>query len=564
MRLLSSLGVLVVGTLAAAACGDDPKSPGHPSAGGSAGSAGKGGSAGRGGNGGSAGRNGTGGRGGAAGTDTTDGGEGGATGGTGGANGGKGGNAGRGGSGGTGQAGSDAGAGGEAGGGMPFHGVYVGPSGDDNAPATRGNPVATLTQAAKLAKSGDTIVLLEGRYAESGAATTVVIPNNVDVQAETDGMVTLAATGGTLLDFSGSSNVRGLIFDGFETAMRAQAASGTVSVTKSSFVNCANTGQKALKVAGGATLSLSDTAAHDWGTCPNLAEAKGTGNLNITGGVIHFMNQTAGTVFASDEQGAINLDTLTATDGDRPLLLSAGSSVVSVTASTLSTLGSTIATLNGAASLHVDQTDVSIDPAAPFIYGCIQSNINGMGAISLTDSFVHGCSEAINGVPPATLTVTNTEIYDMSFDGLEFSTGDGGTVTITDSYIHDTTTFGARFFGGGGGTNIVDLTVRGTTIANVTESLRLQGAMGSTYDLGTLAEPGGNTFSATTTALAVLTQAGSFVSAVGNTWVPLQQGADDTGHYTAVGTGAVVEVTTGNGRNYNVPYGATLRLAENP
>jgi hypothetical protein len=116
--------------------------------------------------------------------------------------------------------------------------------------------------------------------------------------------------------------------------------------------------------------------------------------------------------------------------------------------------------------------------------------------------------------------------------------------------------------------------------------LRLAGAPSSVWDLGTLAEPGGNTFLATTSSLQLYTPqlggATSFVSAVGNTWTAGQQGADGAGHY-APSVGKVNDVVGGytsadnngpavppstQGRNYTIgagpTYGATLRLAEVP
>jgi hypothetical protein len=92
----------------------------------------------------------------------------------------------------------------------------------------------------------------------------------------------------------------------------------------------------------------------------------------------------------------------------------------------------------------------------------------------------------------------------------------------------------------------------------------LAGDAGSSWDLGTLADPGGNTFVATTTSLLVSNANVPTVSAVGNTWAPSVQDADSDGHYAAVGAGGVLEVTSGSGQNYDDTIGITLRLAENP
>ncbi len=545
MRLVSCFWVSLVAVGVALGCGDDEgaKTPAAGGLGGTTGgAAGKGGGtrgtmAGEGGMGesaagGEAGSGVTGGRGGSGGT-----------------------------TGGTGVAAGEAGQGGEAGGGAPFHGVYVGTNGSDQGKSTRDDPYASLAKAASVATSGDTIVLLDGNYAEAGP---VSLADGVDLVAEHAGQAKLSGSGETLLEAKGSSNIGGLRFDGYATVVLAEGKSGTVRVSDSSFDNCANAGASALEVGGQAKVELSTDTSNDWGTCPSLGHAYADGALNVSGGVMHFTSPVGTTAFTVDDQAALALSDLTAADGNRPLLLLNDASVASLVGCTVVTLGDSVATINGAPSLSIIDSDLSIDPSATIAYACIQSNANAAGVISISDSFLHGCSTGINGSPPAQIDIVGTEIYDMSFDGLEFSSGDGGVINIIDSNFHDTNTFGARFFGGGGGANLVVLTVRGTTFENATESLRLAAADGSTFDLGTLADPGNNTFGATTTGVAVLTSDATFISAVGNNWAPNQQGADDSGHYAAVGQGAVLEVTSGNGANYNVGYGATLRLAENP
>jgi len=107
------------------------------------------------------------------------------------------------------------------------------------------------------------------------------------------------------------------------------------------------------------------------------------------------------------------------------------------------------------------------------------------------------------------------------------------------------------------------VTVRGTVLGNVPTGFELGGASGSSWDFGTLSQPGSNTLTASTTALALQLDSGATVSAVGNTWTPDEQGADGAGTYAAAVPGAALEVTSGSGRNYDDPNGTTLRLAEN-
>jgi hypothetical protein len=99
--------------------------------------------------------------------------------------------------------------------------------------------------------------------------------------------------------------------------------------------------------------------------------------------------------------------------------------------------------------------------------------------------------------------------------------------------------------------------------------LTLAGDASSTFDLGTAADPGGNTItgnttSASTTGIDVKVNAAVTVMAVGNTFAPSTQGADTLGHYLlgVFPCGVTTcDVTTGAGVNYRVTTGK-LRLAE--
>lgn len=106
-------------------------------------------------------------------------------------------------------------------------------------------------------------------------------------------------------------------------------------------------------------------------------------------------------------------------------------------------------------------------------------------------------------------------------------------------------------------------------IDNGHSGVYVTGAAGSSLDLGTLAGPGGNALSGNNTT-STSGEAGvhidlpsTLVPAVGNTWTPNEQGADAEGEYSATGAGAVLEFTSGMGRNYTVTSG-TLRVAQNP
>jgi hypothetical protein len=71
--------------------------------------------------------------------------------------------------------------------------------------------------------------------------------------------------------------------------------------------------------------------------------------------------------------------------------------------------------------------------------------------------------------------------------------------------------------------------------------------MGSIADLGTAANPGGNTFQGNS-GVGVLAESGVLANAIGNTWNPNTQGADANGRYPVVATipGPVAAPDNGN------------------
>jgi hypothetical protein len=136
--------------------------------------------------------------------------------------------------------------------------------------------------------------------------------------------------------------------------------------------------------------------------------------------------------------------------------------------------------------------------------------------------------------------------------------------------------FGGMTVGTGGnhvklrGVSIVDNKSPLASAATAGNSgLTLAGDSTSTFDLGTAADPGGNTItgnntSTSTTGIDVKVNAAVTVAAVGNTFEPNLQGADALGHF-ALGAPpcgpTTCEVTTGSGANYRVTSGR-LRLAQ--
>jgi len=464
----------------------------------------------------------------------------------------------------TGDMGVGAGTGG--GGGAPGPGdgeghLFIGPGGYDAAQGTREDPLGTLAGAAALATHGDTIVFLAGNYSFPALDEAIVIPDGVDIAADEPRLVVLAGSGGTLLDLAGDSHVDGLRFTGFATVANAASAHGSVTITECSFSGCpSDTDDRVFEVSGGASVTLSGDSMHDWGDCPAFARVSESGSFALDGGTLHFSSSAEPAVFSADGSSTLALSNLNAASGDRLLLALAGDSRTTLAASTLVTSASNVIVLGDAASLDVTNTDLSLG-AASLPDACILSNIDGASTLTLAHSLVHGCRAGLSGAAPATLTITETAFYGMTESGIDLMTANGSVIDLEAASFSTDTLRGARF--GGGNPSLFHLTVRGTSVATVPVGFELAGDAGSSWDFGTLAEPGGNTFTATTTSL-LLSSPSAPVTAIGNAWAPNVQGADADGHYVATGPAGVLEVTSGSGQNYDDTVGATLRLAENP
>jgi len=437
--------------------------------------------------------------------------------------------------------------------------IYIGPGGYAAAPGTRDEPFATLAQAVAVATSGNTIVYLDGNYTEPALDEPLVLPDGVDIVADHARGALITAAGGALLAPAGTSHIEGLRLSGFATVLDAKEP-GTVTLTRCTFSDCEAGSSRAIEVSGDAVVELAGgDSSHDWGDCAAFARVEGQGSLALDQGTLHFTSSDGAPVFSVTGDGTLALSNLRMTDGNRLILQLEDTSTTTVVQSTLSTAFANVVNLTDQASLDLTSTELSLDAAAASPGACIEST--GTGSLALSHLLAHDCSAAVHGLAPATVTLTDVELYSMSESGLDFTNASPSTITIGASSFHDLTERAARF---GAGSGVFHVTLRGSSIANVPRGFELDGGTGSSWDFGTLASPGSNTLTASMTALVVSLGGGATVSAVGNTWTPDVQGAGPAGEYAASGAGAVLEVTSGSGQNYDDASGATLRLAENP
>jgi hypothetical protein len=295
-----------------------------------------------------------------------------------------------------------------------------------------------------------------------------------------------------------------------------------------------------------------------------------TASLTIEGGLMQ-NHGAAGIIRASDE-ASVTLTDLEVLDGTGLVLSLAEESIGTVAGLTVATLGQGLFEQpNGSTStLTVTDSDLSMKENAPENHCFLVYNPS---ELSISGSKLHGCKNGIKGGIPAELTLSDTEFYDLEIGGADLDTGGpnvGGVVRVDGCQFYDVGLLGMRM---GGTTSLLDLKMRDTVIDVTTPAswggLLIAAGSASTIDLGTLADPGGNTFlehgANLTTALRLNVQ-GVTVQAVGNTWTPNQQGADAQGHYV-VQTGKVLEDknAVNSGINYIKPYATTtLRLAQIP
>jgi hypothetical protein len=476
------------------------------------------------------------------------------------------GGAGHGGVGPTAGAASESGAAGE-GSVVPFHGLYVGENGDDAATGTAEAPFETLAHAASVAQPGDTIVFLDGAYT---VATAVPIPAGVGLMAENTGAARLTGSSPQArLSLAGDTRINGLEFVSFSNVIAfadGATATGTLTIEDTKFTNCTQTSLALTGAVRAVVTSPQGGVLGNGGqTFANVSE---TASLSIEGGVLQNYG-TAGIIRATGES-SVSLSKLEVLDGTGMVLSLAQQAVATVTGLTAATLSQALFQQADTSELTVTDSDLSMKANAT-AYHCFY--LLNPSKLSIAGSKLHGCNVGIKGGIPAELTLVDSEFYDLEFGGADLDTGGpnpGGIVRITGCQFHDVGYVAMRM---GGASSLLDLKIRDTVIDVTTLAnwggLIIAAGSASTIDLGTLAEPGGNTFvqhTATQNTALRLNMQAITVQAVGNTWTPQQQGADAQGHYT-VQTGKVLEDATAvnSGINYIKPYATTtLRLAQIP
>jgi hypothetical protein len=392
--------------------------------------------------------------------------------------------------------------------------LHVSPSGDD-ANDGLAKPVKTLKHAIGLAAANRDIVriaLAVGRYSSaSGETFPYTVPVNVTVAGPTGGGATLAGAEAEPGISVGHGGVEDLDLDGFTTAITV-------------------TGPASLK------------------------------NIHVVTGAVAVQAETAANVTAT------NLDIAGTTGTCATGIVLNGSAQFTITTLTARKLGITLNAKDDSAT-SIANANISGD------MGCTSSI--ALMVLTSTNSFVindslldGGPSQGIRLFPASSTfqtTISNTIIRNMRGDGIaggHFGTpstfrmiggelsGNGGvaaqfsdgTWTFTNVmirqnpglalYVQDGALImrGCTVTGNGGGIDIYD---------------------NGRADLGTEASAGNNVLQSTTSVALSLdgTLGATLVTAVGNTWNPGKQGADENGRYGTIATISVLVPVVG-GNNY--------------
>ena len=204
---------------------------------------------------------------------------------------------------------------------------------------------------------------------------------------------------------------------------------------------------------------------------------------------------------------------------------------------------------------------------------CVEANGNTTEteAISLTQSTITNASGAaiqdISGLGTGSVALTADGLSLIGNGYGLYWTARAGSIDIRNSSVTGSTATaaGAGIFFNPQHAAGMSFRLRGSTVSNNAQDGALFSQFeSSTIDLGTTADPGGNTFTGNgTTGLHIDAFGGAgTLNAVGNTWIASQQGADANGHYsTAPGYAPVPKSGAASGANYKIENAvSTLEL----
>lgn len=484
---------------------------------------------------------------------------------------------------------------------------YVSPTGSDTNPGTQAQPYRTLTRAFAQVGTGGTVWLENGTYtwaaeASAGASQfdfkTRQFPVGRTLRAINPGLATVNFG----FAVAGDATIVGVHIT--SVANDGPGSGGTgVTIGGGASVNA----QVQLK--GVSFGALSGGSGDGWGaavmnycpTCTLTLDTNGIAGFNYIGADFlpgaRFITNLGGPVSVNGGTiGSPTLSTLsngcdgsvftghrasfngvtfsmpaTAAGINAPAFCLLGSDPVTLANSTVTQQGSGreylfmigfgISGIPGNGNLVLDNSTVT----APGSGVLVALRLAGV-RFTATGSSLSGGSRTIGrvggeGLTNSAITLTGTTVQNVNGTAIEMDGFFvGSTFRMTGGEMKNIQGSALRLASGNLDARLRNVAISNTGISQGDGAVVLFGDHTSIYDLGTAAQPGGNTIlgsNATRPGVRVNLSGGGIASAVGNTWVANQQGASSTGTYS----GNLV-VTSGSGQNY-VISGGSLRLSGN-
>jgi Bacterial Ig domain/Protein of unknown function (DUF1565) len=480
---------------------------------------------------------------------------------------------------------------------------WVSPTGNDANPGTQAQPYRTLTRAFANVTTGGTVWLENGTYTWAAEATAGAsqldfkarqFPVGRTLRAINPGLATVNF--GFLI--SGDATIVGIHITG---VTGDGPGSGGTGVT----VNGNASANAQVQLKGVSFGSLSGGSGDGWGAvvmnyCPTCTLALDTngvtgfnyigtdflpgarfitnlgGPVSVDGGTIgsptlSTLNNGCGASVFTGHRASFNGVTfnLPATDAaNAPAFCLLGSDPVTLANSTVTQqgtgreylflIGFGISGIPGNGNLVLNNSTATA-PGAGVLVGLRLAGVR----FTASGSTLSGGSRAIGrvGVEAVTnsaVTLTGTTVQNVAGTAIELDGSfTGSTFRMTGGEMKNIQGSALRLASASLDARLRNVAISNTGISQGEGAVVLFGDSTSVYNLGTAAEPGGNTIlgnSATRPGVRV-NAPGATINAAGNTWVANQQGASATGTYSGN-----VLVTSGSGQNYVLTSGA-LRLA---
>ncbi len=483
---------------------------------------------------------------------------------------------------------------------------YVSTTGNDANPGTQAQPYRTLTRAFANVGTGGTVWLENGTYTWAAEATAGASQLDFKARSFPVGRTARAISPGQAtvnfgFTISGDATIVGIHIT---TAANDGPGSGGTGVT----VSGAASANAQVQLKGVSFGALSGGSGDGWGavvmnycpTCTLTLDTNGVAGFNyigadfppgarfitnlggpvsVNGGTIGsptlstLNNGCGGSVFTGHRASfnGVTFSMPATAAANAPVFCLLGSDPVTLANSTVTQqgtgreylflIGFGISGIPGNGNLVLNNSTVTA-PEAGMLVGLRAAGVR----FTASGSTFSGGSRTIgrvgvDAVTNSAVTLTGTTVQNVNGTAIEMDGFfAGSTFRMTGGEIKNIQGSALRLASANLDARLRNVAISNTGINQGDGAVLLFGDNTSLYDLGTAAEPGGNTIlgnNATRPGVRINLGGGGIVNAVGNTWVANQQGASSAGTYS----GTLV-VTSGSGQNYAVTSGA-LRLSGN-